>query len=606
MTTTFIKSDGNAATQLDSCDATGTWTNTPSLNTDVQIEGTGCLSKKVSNTTSTHDETITSTDLSSEHVYVWLQVTTPNLDLQANGGLGIRLGDGTNTATWYVGGSDNYPGGWVRYVLDPNGQTQDLGTKPTMTAITLIGVHFKTITMVSGATPNCFWDSLDAGTGLRVTGGTSGTPITYDDVISDDATNAYGVVSERAGVMFVQGELVHGDAGATADVYFDQEDKVIVFENRPVATSLYKIAVEAQATGTNSFVMGNKVGTGDTAVGANGCTILGEAGTTVAIDFSDTDVDTLNIYGTTFRNCGGTITLAANTAHDFIGNTVDNCGQVNPASAEVRNCVFSGHTGTDAALLWGSNIDIKNSAFRGNTDGTNNPAGIEHDTIISVYTGTADVPGSNATTLVDAGATFTGGAVAVNDYVYNEVDGCYAKVTSVDSATQLTHEALAGGTANTWADTEAYSISPAVTYDNLTFTGNDNDVYNSATGSDALFVSKTNGANPSVARNTIVFLGSVSISITVKDVSGTAIQNAQTGVFLTSDGTQLVNADTNASGQISESYSGSTPVEVKVWIRKASSGATRYKNYSSIQNITSSGLSLDVTLVEDPNNNAVS
>jgi len=101
-------------------------------------------------------------------------------------------------------------------------------------------------------------------------------------------------------------------------------------------------------------------------------------------------------------------------------------------------------------------------------------------------------------------------------------------------------------------------------------------------------------------------VSSVTVTITVKDVAGDEIQNAQTGVFATDDGEQIINEDTNVSGVATENYGGSVPREVKVWVRKASSGATKYKNYSSVQNITSSGLALDVTLVEDPNNNATS
>ena len=258
-----------------------------------------------------------------------------------------------------------------------------------------------------------------------------------------------------------------------------------------------------------------------------------------------------------------------------------------------------------AALKWNTNIDIQKCNFLANSDTENDPGGIEHDTIYSVYTGTADDPGSSTTVLYDAGATFTGGNVAVNDYIYNEDDGSYAKVTALTDVNNLAHETLVGGTLNDWSNGDNYSISPAITYTNLIFSGNDADVVNLASGGDGLFISKGGTSNPaSFTGGNVEFLGSVTITITVKNSAGTEIQNAQTGVFLTSDGTELINADTNASGVVTDSYTGSTPAEVKVWIRKASSGSTRYKNYSSIQNITASGLLLDVTLVEDPNNNA--
>lgn len=66
-----------------------------------------------------------------------------------------------------------------------------------------------------------------------------------------------------------------------------------------------------------------------------------------------------------------------------------------------------------------------------------------------------------------------------------------------------------------------------------------------------------------------------------------------------------MNEDT-VSGVASENYTGSTPVEVEVRCRKASSGATKYRNYSSVQTIEAGGLTMTVSLTVDPINNATS
>jgi len=65
-----------------------------------------------------------------------------------------------------------------------------------------------------------------------------------------------------------------------------------------------------------------------------------------------------------------------------------------------------------------------------------------------------------------------------------------------------------------------------------------------------------------------------------------------------------MNEDTTAGGIATETYNyaGDTAIEVRV--RKASSGATRYTNYSGLGTITATGYSVLVTMVEDPNNNA--
>lgn len=103
--------------------------------------------------------------------------------------------------------------------------------------------------------------------------------------------------------------------------------------------------------------------------------------------------------------------------------------------------------------------------------------------------------------------------------------------------------------------------------------------------------------------DTVTISSSVTVTITVKDTDGNLLSNVQTAVYKTSDRTQIMNEDT-VSGVATENYTGSTPVEVEVRCRKASSGATKYKNYSSVQTIGASGLTLSVTMVEDPNNNA--
>ena len=138
-------------------------------------------------------------------------------------------------------------------------------------------------------------------------------------------------------------------------------------------------------------------------------------------------------------------------------------------------------------------------------------------------------------------------------------------------------------------------------YDDLLFAGNTYDVLNSS-GS-AITITKTDASNPITHEgSSVTFSGSVSITITVKDAGGSLLQNVQTAVYKTSDRSQLMNEDTNVSGVAQEAYTGATPIEVEVRCRKASTGATKYKNFSSIQTVVAnSGLTMSVTMVEDTN-----
>jgi hypothetical protein len=136
------------------------------------------------------------------------------------------------------------------------------------------------------------------------------------------------------------------------------------------------------------------------------------------------------------------------------------------------------------------------------------------------------------------------------------------------------------------------------------------------TGNECIFNDSTGHVNVSVGagqlptvRNglgaTTTVSASVPIYIIVKDTDGDPIQDVQTAIYKISDRTQIVNQDTDIDGEVDTSYTESTPESVEVRCRKASAGATKYKNYSSLQTIaTTTGLSLSVTMIEDPNNNA--
>ena len=101
-------------TTVDNCDAVSDWTGTPTLDTEVYIQGSGSLSAKVSKTTNDYDKPISSTNMSDTIIYIWVMGSSiSQFNTKVNGGIGIRVGDGTNTGIWYVAGSDEgYDGGW--------------------------------------------------------------------------------------------------------------------------------------------------------------------------------------------------------------------------------------------------------------------------------------------------------------------------------------------------------------------------------------------------------------------------------------------------------------------------------------------------------------
>ena len=385
-------------TDLYDAESTTGWTTDDTVTTysGFQREGTYCLGMQGSEGTVYAYKTITSIDLTNTVIYSWLNAGS--VDTKANGGFRIIVGDGTNTIAYYVGGSDDYGfqiGAWSSFVLDTSNPPANFavlaGSEASLdfSAITQIGVQFNVPIKAVGSGDNVFFDICRYGHGLIVGGGTSGDPGTFDEIAVDDASTAagkaYGIIRKlQTGVYGVQGRLIIGDNG-TGDSYFKDTDSIVVFEDRAVPDIHYEFRVIGNGTGINSFILGNKVGSGDTAIGSNGVTITSAGpGLKIDLDTYTANVNTLNIYGSKIFKASKGILLSSVTTHEFIGNTVDQSGKVVANQCVIRNCTFSATTETpvggigDSALLWNNNINIKNSSFRSNTSATENPHGIQH------------------------------------------------------------------------------------------------------------------------------------------------------------------------------------------------------------------------------------
>lgn len=146
-------------------------------------------------------------------------------------------------------------------------------------------------------------------------------------------------------------------------------------------------------------------------------------------------------------------------------------------------------------------------------------------------------------------------------------------------------------------------VGTPYSFTRLYFSGNTYDVLNSSGNPIDINKSGIPPSDPSTYEgSTVAYLASVDIIITVKDEGGNLLEDVWVGVYKTSDRTELLKVET-ISGVASNSYSGSTPVEVEVRCRKSSTADDpRYKNFSSIQTVGTSGLDFAVTMIVDPYN----
>lgn len=132
-------------------------------------------------------------------------------------------------------------------------------------------------------------------------------------------------------------------------------------------------------------------------------------------------------------------------------------------------------------------------------------------------------------------------------------------------------------------------------------TSNDAAIFNNSAG--LVTISVTEGGSGTTFRNgasaSTVISNDVTLTVTVKDEAGVAIQNAQVGIFRDDTGAQLMNEDTTAGGIATEPFNFVSSTAVSVRVRKNSPAATTYLPVRSPQTIDASGLNITVTLIED-------
>ncbi len=157
----------------------------------------------------------------------------------------------------------------------------------------------------------------------------------------------------------------------------------------------------------------------------------------------------------------------------------------------------------------------------------------------------------------------------------------------------------------------AFSFDTTGTYsiNSLTLSGNLVDSHNDSGGlvtgniTDGTLPDDTEQEN--LGASTSVFSASVAVSITAQDNATDPIQDVRISMYLKADNSEILNADSNASGVTSGSFTGTTPADIYWRCRKGSSGDDpKYISRSGVGTISNSGFDLLVTMQENPNNNA--
>lgn len=353
-------------------------------------------------------------------VYIWMRCNTPSLAAtRANGGIVVRLCTGsatTNYREWYVDGSDTIAinDGWVCYVIDP----QSAGTATTgsynANSVRYFGGTMNAITTAKGQ--NFGIDQISYGRGELYVSGTN-TVVgegfkEIADVDFGNSSNRWGIITVKAGVIYVRGKIIIGHTSSNTD--FSSRNETVVFEttgyrqtadtvksmpdasvggtNGTDGLTTYSGLAFRSGTGTTTITFGVAVGSDNGRSGSTFSVATNDRLTTPGkvssgvISFGASGAIDLNVYSSSWIGFENVITLMASlaTTKKISACTFNGCGRIR-AYVTVQNCIVlnSVTTVTDGAvgvtsgnneiLYWSKCLFINNNRSIVFETGANSP-----------------------------------------------------------------------------------------------------------------------------------------------------------------------------------------------------------------------------------------
>jgi len=359
----------------------------PSTSTDVVRQGSQSIGRKA-NTTGRYGfaVSVTSVDFSVTDRYLWIWwnvLYSPNqLTTRAGGGVRILVGTGGTTNYWEysVGGNDFSPDGtpvvagkWYRSCIDIANATPSAtgGAGATLTGIDYIGITVNYTSTPSGNLLHFYMDGAQYGSGYQFTGGTSGDPVTMDDIstYSEASSRAWGLAQFEQGAYFCNGKITVGN-GATA-TYFDDDGLSLFYRPQEYydGTSV-TTAVSADFNGINA------TGAGADFVLANSSITSVGAYAADRFEFDSSSPNSLTIEGSNFTKAA---TMSFYSGQSITASSFSNCNQLVPSSSTFTGNTIKNYVGTEGgALLWPGGTTVNSCNFVNNDESIEITTGTSH------------------------------------------------------------------------------------------------------------------------------------------------------------------------------------------------------------------------------------
>lgn len=549
----------------------------------------------------------TSFDATARLILVWIFITDiVFVTSKATHGVYIRLAVGSDWVTDYydydVGGNDvAWVGkGWHCVVLDANRTPDRVGGSVDLTAVTRVGVGVNVAT-TSSKSNVILIDAIRHGTSFEVTGSISTTGVNL-------AFTESGSVITRASGDFSTDGYASGDIiyvrGST------NNDGRYVVDTVGTTTMTVEEALTDESSASGRTI--------DAAV-AWADVLAWDIGTST-YNYGVVIQNQIGIYEINFPITLGDVSGSGRLAFESVGEVVYFADQPIDLASSDLYVLLAEDTGV-TRVFFGESVGTGDDrvGFNGPTYSTDVPIWAS-DPYLDFDAGITELGIFGATLLKLTGASFFPDVSGGDHYITTTAfTGCGQIDVGSAECRGLTFAGYAGAAdgALLWnddidiknsrflANTRAvehpdYSGSP-YTYTNLTFAGNTYDVNNSS--GEGISIGKSGTSNPTTyTGDSVSFAASYPITILVQDPDRNELPLVQTSCYLLlSPYTELMNEDTDSDGIADAEYGGSTPVDIVVRARKSeTTDSPRYTPHSSIQTITTAGLSLTITLEPSP------
>ena len=569
------------------------------LDNAVFKQGTGSVSAKIATTNTdavilldwyanteggkTGNTTVNLSTSGNEVVSGWVQLTTISAVLAwASGGLYLLISSSTDSGTtaptvyskWYIGGSDGgYPGGWVFFQVDTRKTASTTaGGGVNLAAVRRVGFGiFRAGTPASNTikADNLFVDAIWYGQPIYELNGDGTLVADWDSFLTDSNTNDNGLVEDIGGAQAFSAGIRFGNGTQTATTSFiDESGKKIIFKRYTYNTgssvvdalnySDYYIVEADGASGFKTLVrLGLSVGGGDAKTGVLGgsISVADIDNMTFTVDFATntSNLSAVLMYGVQFLGGHETIDFADATIKntEIISCTFINCGEITTGTSG-NGITFLNCTVIDPD----SNIDSENRGLRIKSGTTNTKR------VSFITSGTPST--QHMTHLPDTGTV---------SYNFNAL---------------IFYGSYASGTR--WH-------------------GED-----SANNTNTITINASNGSNPTQSEfattgtpsGTVAVVNTVTLTVRGVTSDNEPTTYARVSMHLVSTGAEIFKADASTVDDLnagfykaSFSYNYQGSVQVKVRARYSSTGGTKYKNFETVQTITSSGLDVTAVWIKD-------